>query len=216
MTDIIKEKERKKRYYEKNKEKILAQKRQKRLEEKVPKETTEEKTVENSLDIRWKKIISVLTCLAICLTSSTILIAFTADAMGSTLVSWACAILLEASIVILAVVSPKNRMEWWIAKIFFVVFLVASIIILHTGIKKKIDPVSDAKVKLSQIMIDNAKNMPKDHTSNKKQSLDSAKNLLDEVKAAPITEQEYTQDMTIRIFLTIENLIFAYMLHKMV
>ena len=155
----------------------------------------------------------------IVLTSSGVLVVFSVEVLGKSLIGWILAILLEIGIISTTVMHSEKRWEQGVLKGACTFFVAVSFFILHTGNQSnhqnnvKLDRNESINLGLAEEAVKNAKNMPSNYYKEKNKALNLASKRLNSVTARDterLKRLNYLSNLGMRLVLLLLNLIFCH------
>jgi len=215
MVDINKEKDRKKRWYEENKERLKKERASKKVEIE-PAKKDEKAKVDTLYTVR--RYLTGGFYITTCIACTSILIYLMAGSLGYGFYGWCCAILLEIGIVTFGLVTSAQKTEAIAIKVGFVLFLAISTYVLYAGVTPGMTELQKTKLDLAKQQIANSREMPATYTTRKSQALKTAMKTIASIKTLEknrIKDHNNTNvHLAIRFILIFENLIFARLLKR--
>ena len=216
--DLDREKERKRQWYLKNRDRLKAQRQQQQQTTKTDDSKTQPKSKYQKIDLVK---LTKQTCLCfLVLATSSILISYTVDVLGTGLKSWATAIILEIGIIFLAVKKTNTKLQTLSNNLVLASLVSLSFLILHVGNdlkstqSKNFDRVLTAKLDLIEDLKSTLDDLPKNRLTDRQKILDKASDLALDIQ--PNTQKSNLADrgnmtsLAARIMLLLLNLIFSH------
>jgi thermostable 8-oxoguanine DNA glycosylase len=219
VTDISKEKERKKRWYEANKERIKQQRASKREASTVVEEPTHDEVPTPKRQNRdWPRTFAIACYASTCAACTFLLVKIMAESLGGTFEAITTAILVECGVLAFSLADTGNRSEDIFFKLSAAVLVGITSFVIWTGTGKGIGEVDKVKLDLANELVDSIKNMPSDYHKMRAESLKTLNNTLEGMKSKTDykSKGEGLVQLVIRLVLLFENLAFARLLKRVI